>query len=84
MKGRLQVLSMLAPLFAATRNQPLAEEVVQEPIDEYLVGVLLRGQDQLHVLWFDGHKDGDHRDPNTDEGSVFNDTVFRLLKEHFK
>lgn len=59
-EGGLQEFPVLTPLLSTTGDQSLAQEVVHESVDEYLVSVFLGRQHGLDVFRFQRHEHRNH------------------------
>lgn len=59
-EGGLQEFPVLTPLSSTTGDQSLAQEVVHESVDEYLVSVFFGRQHALDVFRFQRHEYRNH------------------------
>lgn len=70
LKGRLQQFSMCLPLIAGTRDESIAEEVMQQLVHESFLDVLGRAENHLQMLRIHNDERWIHAEPEPWNRSV--------------
>lgn len=75
---------MVVPFFSTTRDQTVTKEVMQQLVKERLVCVFLWRKDDLYLVRIYDAKEGEDKDPDSCDTSVFPVGRGKIFLENWK